>query len=73
MTSTSPDQIFQIGFQIPCMNPLFGPVGPELIVVLLLIALLFGPRRLPKLGRSVGESLGAFKKGRQETDQRTED
>ena len=36
----------------------------ELIIVLLLILLLFGARRLPDLARSLGQSINEFKKGR---------
>lgn len=39
-------------------------LGPtELIIVLLIVVLLFGASRLPKLARSVGESAKEFKKG----------
>jgi len=50
------------------LTPLFGPVGPELLIVLFLIVLLFGANRIPKLARSVGASLGAFKQGREEAE-----
>jgi sec-independent protein translocase protein TatA len=45
---------------------LFGPVGPELLIVLLIIVFLFGANKIPKLARSSGEAMGQFKKGREE-------
>lgn len=39
-------------------------LGPTEIVLILAIALLFfGPSRLPGLGKSVGEAIRSFKKG----------
>jgi sec-independent protein translocase protein TatA len=46
---------------------------PELIIVLLVILLLFGARKLPELARSLGRSLSEFKKGRAEGDQPAKD
>ena len=44
-----------------------GRIGmPELLVVLAVILLFFGARKLPDLARSLGRSLGEFKKGRAE-------
>ena len=39
---------------------------PELIVIMLLALLIFGPRKLPELGRSLGRSLGEFKRASNE-------
>ncbi|MFC7042121.1 Sec-independent protein translocase subunit TatA/TatB [Halonotius sp. GCM10025705] len=46
--------------------PLFGPVGPEMLIILLVLVLLFGANKIPKLARSTGEAMGEFKKGREE-------
>jgi len=43
--------------------------GPtELIIILVVILILFGPKKLPDLSRAIGKSLGEFKRGRQEVD-----
>jgi len=38
-------------------------IGPEWIVVLVVIVLLFGASRLPLLGRNVGQGIKEFKRG----------
>jgi sec-independent protein translocase protein TatA len=38
----------------------------EVLIILAVILLLFGARRLPELSRSLGRSLSEFKRGRQE-------
>jgi sec-independent protein translocase protein TatA len=44
-----------------------SPPGPfELILILVVVLLLFGARRLPDLARSLGRSLSEFRKGREE-------
>lgn len=44
-----------------------SPPGPfELILILVVVLLLFGARRLPDLARSLGRSLSEFKRGREE-------
>lgn len=40
----------------------------ELLIILLLIVVLFGARKLPDLARALGRSLNEFKKGREEGD-----
>ena len=42
------------------------PGGPEVLVVLFVILLLFGAKKLPELSRSLGRSLGEFKKGKED-------
>jgi sec-independent protein translocase protein TatA len=39
---------------------------PEILVILLVALLLFGPKKLPELGRSLGQSIREFKRGAQE-------
>ncbi len=41
----------------------FGLGLPELIIVLVVALVVFGPGRLPSLGRSLGEAIRGFKKG----------
>ena len=40
--------------------------GPEWIVVLVVLVLLFGAKKLPELARSIGRSSSEFKKGIEE-------
>jgi len=50
------------------ITPLFPglPGGPEVLVVLLILVLLFGANKIPKLARSTGQAMGEFKRGREE-------
>lgn len=45
---------------------------PELLVVLLVILLLFGVKKLPEMGRSLAEGIREFKKASRETSEYTE-
>ncbi|MCL6520068.1 MAG: twin-arginine translocase TatA/TatE family subunit [Armatimonadota bacterium] len=38
------------------------PHGQELIIILVIILLLFGAKKLPELGRSLGQGIKEFKK-----------
>jgi TatA/E family protein of Tat protein translocase len=46
---------------------MFGPIGlPELIIIFVVALIVFGPRKLPELGRSLGKSLAEFKRASNE-------
>ncbi|MGH8928888.1 MAG: twin-arginine translocase TatA/TatE family subunit [Acidimicrobiia bacterium] len=45
---------------------MFSPKGPEWIVILVVVLLIFGARKLPELARSLGASAKEFRKGIQE-------
>ncbi|NHX36236.1 MULTISPECIES: Sec-independent protein translocase subunit TatA/TatB [Halolamina] len=49
------------------------PGGPELVIILLVLVLLFGANKIPKLARSTGQAMGEFQKGRQELNQELEE
>jgi sec-independent protein translocase protein TatA len=51
-----------------------GPIGmPEMLVILVIALVVFGPRKLPELGRSLGKSLNEFKKASNELRSTLED
>ena len=42
---------------------MLGSIGPtELILILLIVIIIFGAKKLPDLGRSIGEGIKNFKK-----------
>ena len=53
------------------MNPFLAfstPGWPEILFILLIILVLFGAKRLPELARGLGQSLGEFRKAKEEFD-----
>ena len=46
---------------------MFGSIGmPEMIVIGVIALLIFGPRKLPELGKSLGKSIAEFKRASNE-------
>lgn len=42
---------------------MFGPLGfPEMIFIVVLALLIFGPKRLPEVGRTIGKGMAQFRK-----------
>jgi TatA/E family protein of Tat protein translocase len=53
---------------------MFGSIGPaELILIFVIALLVFGPKKLPEIGRSVGKALREFKKTSEEIKGRIEE
>jgi sec-independent protein translocase protein TatA len=42
--------------------------GPDLFIILLIVLVLFGAKKLPDLARSLGQSMNEFRKAREEID-----
>ena len=56
---------------LPGFHPImaFGmPSGPDLIILLVIVLVLFGAKRLPELARGLGQSVNEFKKAKDEFD-----
>jgi len=42
---------------------MFGSLGvPELLLIFVVILIVFGPRRIPEIGKTLGKALGEFRK-----------
>jgi len=55
-------------------HAVFGPLGmPEIIMIFIVGLLLFGPRKMPQIGRSIGRALGEFRRASNEFKRTVED
>jgi sec-independent protein translocase protein TatA len=44
-----------------------GRIGmPELVIILVIVLLIFGPKKIPDLARSIGQAIKGFKQGTNE-------
>lgn len=53
--------------------PLFGPIGPEILVIVGILVLLFGANKIPKLARNTGKATKSFFKGKREAEKEVEE
>jgi len=59
--------IYPPAMNTPVILAGLGPLGtPELIIIAILVLVLFGAKKLPTFARSLGKSMGEFKKARDE-------
>ena len=53
---------------------MFGSLGtPELILIFIIALVVFGPRKLPELGRSLGRGIAEFKRASSDLQRSLED
>ena len=53
---------------------MFGPIGmPELILIFVVALIVFGPKKLPDLGRSLGKGIAEFKRASDDLKRTIED
>lgn len=53
---------------------MFGSIGmPELVIIFVIALIIFGPRKLPELGKSLGRSINEFKRASNELRSTLED
>ncbi len=60
-----------VGYLVIMISPLLAmsmPGWPEMIFIFIICLLLFGAKKLPALARGIGQSIGEFKKAREEFD-----
>jgi sec-independent protein translocase protein TatA len=53
---------------------MLGDIGfPELLVILIIVLMVFGPSQLPGVGKALGEALRGFKRAFKESDEAMEE
>ncbi len=53
---------------------MFGNIGlPEMMIIMVVALLVFGPKKMPEIGRSIGKAIREFKKSTEELKDRFEE
>lgn len=53
---------------------MFGKLGwTEILVILAIVLIFFGPKRIPELAKSIGQGIRSFKKGLKDIKESDED
>jgi len=53
---------------------MFGSIGlPEMLLIMAIALIIFGPKKLPEVGRSIGKALREFKKSTEEIKDKLEE
>ncbi len=53
---------------------MFGSIGmPELVIILVIALIFFGPGKLPELGSTVGKAIRGFRKAMNESENKPEE
>ncbi len=57
------------------VTPAFlGPIGiPELIIILAIVLVIFGPKKLPEMGKAIGQSIKELRKASEAKDEPKEE
>jgi sec-independent protein translocase protein TatA len=72
--SLSKDYISISNSKFKKQNSMFGSIGfPEILLILALALLVFGPKKLPEIGRSIGRALREFRRTSDEIKEKIEE
>ncbi|MCL6472668.1 MAG: twin-arginine translocase TatA/TatE family subunit [Firmicutes bacterium] len=53
---------------------LLGPIGiPELAIILVIVLIIFGPKKLPEMGKAIGQSIRELKKATENKEEAKEE
>jgi len=74
LTYSHQETIVSYHSRINLSKIMFGNIGfPELLVILVIALLVFGPKKLPEVGRSLGKALREFRKTSDEIKEKIEE